>query len=32
MADPDHKPGSPREIHLGPEKKTNWVCSRCSFF
>ena len=25
MADPDHKPGTPREIHLGPEKKTNWL-------
>ena len=25
MADPDRKPGSPREIHLGPDKKTNWL-------
>lgn len=25
MADPEHKPGTPREIHLGPEKKTNWL-------
>ena len=25
MAEPDHKPGTPREIHLGPEKKTNWL-------
>ena len=25
MAEPDHKPGAPRDIHLGPEKKTNWL-------
>ena len=25
MADTDNKPGTPREIHQGPEKKTNWL-------
>ena len=25
MAENDPKPGAPRQIHLGPEKKTNWL-------
>lgn len=25
MAETDPKPGTPRAIHLGPEKKTNWL-------